>query len=290
MTASLAWGQQPASGDRDFQQAAEDAWIDGRLEGTYIFNDHLSAAAIDTEVRNGIVTLTGTVESDIDRDLAGEIAKGLKGVASVENRLRVAGESPAAHADVDRDVAANERRSFGQSVNDATTSAAVKAGLISNKNIRARDINVDTEDDVVTLSRRRRLGAGETTRRAAREEHARREASPQRATSRRWLVPAAVGRVEPRRAADPSLTSESGIERVAEIWALCGPSDPRYEWVALAAASRAQMNHVAPRSAIHASPRYPIVPPKDPWRNNSGLLESASLYSRFICMSQTHAV
>ena len=151
MTASLAWGQQPASGDRDFQQAAEDAWIDGRLEGTYIFNDHLSAAAIDTEVRNGIVTLTGTVESDIDRDLAGEIAKGLKGVAGVENRLRVAGESPAAHADVDRDVAADERRSFGQSVNDATTSAAVKAGLISNKNIRARDINVDTEEDVVTL-------------------------------------------------------------------------------------------------------------------------------------------
>ncbi len=32
-----------------------------------------------------------------------------------------------------------------------------------------------------------------------------------------------------------------------------------------------------------------MVPPKDPTRNNSGLFESTSLYSRFICMSQTHA-
>jgi osmotically-inducible protein OsmY len=154
LTASLASGQQPASpasDNRDFEQVAEDAWIDGRLEGAYIFNDHLSAAAIDTEVRNGVVTLTGTVESDIDRDLAGEIAKGLKGVAGVENRLRVAGESPAAHADVDRDVGADERRSFGQWANDATTSAVVKAALIRNDNIRARDIEIDTEDDVVTL-------------------------------------------------------------------------------------------------------------------------------------------
>jgi osmotically-inducible protein OsmY len=110
--------QAPQSGDRDLEQTVQDAWIDGRLESTYIFNEHLGAAAIHTDVRNGIVTSTGTVEGDIDRDLAGE---------------------------------AEDRRSFGQWVNDATTSAAVKSALIPNENIRARDIDANTDNDVVTL-------------------------------------------------------------------------------------------------------------------------------------------
>jgi osmotically-inducible protein OsmY len=160
IVSSVALGQQTEAGDRDFQRAVQDAWIDGRLEGAYIFNEHLSAAAIDTAVKNGAVTLSGTVESDIDRDLAAEIAKGMKGVVSVDNQLRVAGEgrsgaaaggAAAQHRDVDRGVEADERRSFGQWVNDATTSAAVKAALVRNDNIRAADIDVETDHDVVTL-------------------------------------------------------------------------------------------------------------------------------------------
>lgn len=149
---SAALAQAPERSDRTLERTAEDAWIDGRLESAYIFNDHLSAAAIHTDVRNGVVTLTGTVESDIDRDLAGEIAEGLKGVASVDNRLEVAGERrTAAAAKADRGAEAEDGRSFGQWVNDATTSAAVKSALIRNENIRARDIDVDTDEDVVTL-------------------------------------------------------------------------------------------------------------------------------------------
>lgn len=151
-----ASAQQSQTGNRDLNQAVQDAWIDGRLESTYIFNEHLSAAAIHTDVRSGAVTLTGTVKTDIDRDLAGEIAEGLKGVVSVDNRLEVAGEvQPERRASADpaanRDVAIDDRRSFGQWVNDATTSAAVKAALIGNENVRATEIDVDTNNDVVTL-------------------------------------------------------------------------------------------------------------------------------------------
>ena len=160
LAASVAFTQQAESGNRDFQQAVQDAWIDGRLESAYIFNEHLSAAAIDTDVRNGAVTLTGTVESDIDRDLAGAIAEGLNGVVSVDNSLRVAGErqdvrrtgaAGASDPEAGRDADADERRSFGQWVNDATTSAVVKSSLIRNENIRARDIDVNTQNDIVTL-------------------------------------------------------------------------------------------------------------------------------------------
>jgi hyperosmotically inducible periplasmic protein len=151
LASTVAWGQQAETPDRSVQRAVQDAWIDGRLEGAYIFNDHLSAAAIDTDVKNGVVTLTGTVESDIDRDLAGEIAKGMQGVASVDNRLQTAGDTRGGARAIDTGAEADEQRSFGQWVNDATTSAAVKAALIRNENIRAGDIEVATEDDVVTL-------------------------------------------------------------------------------------------------------------------------------------------
>ena len=156
LAVSSAWADEPVEGERDFQQAVKDAWIDGRLEAAYTFNEHLNPFAINTDVENGVVTLTGRVESDIDRDLAAEIAEGLDGVVEVDNRLAVGGdrEYRAEGNDRERDDRsrdAEERRSFGQWVNDATTSAAVKAALIGNDNIRARDIDVETSDDIVTL-------------------------------------------------------------------------------------------------------------------------------------------
>ena len=152
LAVSSGWADETVEGERDFQQAVKDAWIDGRLEAAYTFNQHLNPFAINTDVENGVVTLTGRVESDIDRDLAAEIAQGLDGVVVVDNRLMVGGEreyrEPANESDA---RAAEERRSFGQWVNDATTSAAVKAALIGNDNIRARSIDVETRDDIVTL-------------------------------------------------------------------------------------------------------------------------------------------
>jgi osmotically-inducible protein OsmY len=89
--------------------------------------------------------LTGTVRSDIDRDLAEEIARSLDGVKSVANSLEVRPDAEASHAsetDID----------FFQKVSDATTTAQVKTRLIMNGNIPAADIAVETENDVVRLS------------------------------------------------------------------------------------------------------------------------------------------
>ena len=69
--------------------AVKDAWIDGKLEAVYALNSYLSAFAIDTAVTQGVVQLTGKVSSDIDRDLAGELAKGIEGVVDVHNDLAV---------------------------------------------------------------------------------------------------------------------------------------------------------------------------------------------------------
>ncbi|MBK80047.1 MAG: histidine kinase [Gammaproteobacteria bacterium] len=129
-------------------QPIRDAWIDGRLETTYVLNPHLEALDIETDVADGVVTLRGVVASDIDRDLAVAIARGLSGVREVDDQLTVgergnAGE-PAGPADGDR--------SFSQWVRDATATARVKTNLVANGNTRGLAIDVDTENDVVTLS------------------------------------------------------------------------------------------------------------------------------------------
>jgi hyperosmotically inducible periplasmic protein len=133
--------------ERPVQQQVQDAWVKGKLESAYLFNRHLSPFDIRTEVRDGVVTLSGAVATDIERDLAEEIAKGVEGIDQVNNELELNGDGQQASAADD-----DERRTFGRWVNDVTTSAAVRANLIRNDNITARDISIETRDDVVTLT------------------------------------------------------------------------------------------------------------------------------------------
>lgn len=125
--------------------AAKDAWIDGKLEAVYALNRHLSAFAIETDVDKGIVHLTGNVQYDIDRDLAGELAKNIDGVLEVDNDLAIVTD-----ARVTPDE--GEDRSFGAWIDDATTTASVKSKLLGNQNTAGMQIDVDTRGDIVTLS------------------------------------------------------------------------------------------------------------------------------------------
>ena len=136
------------AGDYDDRPEFRDAWLDGKLETTYLFNRHLNNFDINTDVRNGVAYLSGRVESDIDRDLAVEIARNLDGIADVKSELEV-GESTTAEMDPEVN---DEKSSFAQRVDDATTTAAVKSRLIANTHVTAMNINVDTKNDVVTLS------------------------------------------------------------------------------------------------------------------------------------------
>jgi osmotically-inducible protein OsmY len=125
----------------------KDAWIDGKLEAVYLLNRHLNSFAIDTSVADGIVHLTGRVPTGIDRDLAGELAKGIEGVVDVNNDLQIAAASAAAPP-----AKASSERSFGAWVDDATTTASVKTKLLADKNTGGLKIHVETRGDVVTLT------------------------------------------------------------------------------------------------------------------------------------------
>ncbi|HUL82474.1 MAG TPA: BON domain-containing protein [Gammaproteobacteria bacterium] len=131
----------------DDSQPIKDAFITGKLEGTYLLNGHLNVFTIHPETNRGVVHLTGTVESEIDRDLAGELAKGIDGVVSVKNDLVVkTGSSRAKASSKDAD------RTFGQFVDDATTTAMVKLKLLADPNIKGLKIAVETRGDIVTLT------------------------------------------------------------------------------------------------------------------------------------------
>lgn len=131
---------------QSWQGELKDAWIDGKIEASYSLSTYLNPFAIDTHVKKGEVTLSGTVESEIDKDLAEEIALGIEGVTKVNNELEIA-------EDMDRENAAERMaNNFGDRFNDATLTARVKFALLANDSTEGLSINVDTENGTVFLN------------------------------------------------------------------------------------------------------------------------------------------
>ena len=123
-----------------------DAWLQGKIEMAFTLNRHLNPFRIDTDVAGSTVTLSGTVESEIDSQLAEEIARSFEEVDDVDNRLTANAEIIDA-----RQTAAGERGHWRQDVADMTTTAIVKAKLLANGETKGLDIDVSTKDDVVYL-------------------------------------------------------------------------------------------------------------------------------------------
>lgn len=126
---------------RDWSGEAKDAWIDGKLESSYLLNSELNSFKIDTIVENGRVTLNGYVPSETHKELAGEIAKNLDGVGSVNNNLEVG--QTVSYSDNDRN--------FSTRFYDMTTTVSLKSNFALNSELEAHEINIDTKDGVVTL-------------------------------------------------------------------------------------------------------------------------------------------
>lgn len=110
---------------------------DDRIESSatksYVFKTYLKDDAIKVESQNGAVTLTGTVAEDSHKSLAENTVAGLPGVLSVDNRLKIKGESPAEHS-------------------DAWLGTKVKSALLFHRNVRATKTDVNVRDGVVILS------------------------------------------------------------------------------------------------------------------------------------------
>lgn len=128
------------------EQKSHDAWLEGKLDTVYLFNRHLNNFTIDPEVRGGTVVLTGKVESNVDKELAEQLALGVEGIESVTNRLEIVAAKQA------RNSESEAKQTFSSKVEDATLTAEIKTKLLANSETSGLSINVDTVASNVTLT------------------------------------------------------------------------------------------------------------------------------------------
>lgn len=121
-----------------------DAYIAGRLITAYALSEHLSAFTIGVVVQDARVTLTGAVESPVQRDLAIEIARSVDEVLHVQSNIRVQADAPR------KDQAGTAV--FASRFSDATITARIKTRLLWNESTHGLDINVTTQGGIVTLT------------------------------------------------------------------------------------------------------------------------------------------
>jgi len=120
--------------------AASDMRMHMALEMKLATNDQLSAMMINTDVKDGVAHLEGEVGTDAQREMAGELALTVDGVKSVMNDLQVNADAKPL----------GER--LAESVDDAALTARVKSRLLASENTSGLQIDVDTNDSIVTLS------------------------------------------------------------------------------------------------------------------------------------------
>jgi len=109
---------------------------------TYALSPYLRANDLKVIVHNGNATLTGKVDEEVNKDLAREIALGVSGIKEVDNQIEVQSDYTPAPA---------SERSYGELVDDASITAAIKSKLIWSKNTEGGNTEVSTTAGKVTL-------------------------------------------------------------------------------------------------------------------------------------------
>ena len=108
-----------------------DARIELSAKKSYVFKTYLKGDSIKTESRNGAVILTGTVAEANHKSLAQDTVEGLPGVKSVDNQLKIKGESPAEHSDGWLSTKVKTTLLFHRYVSASGTDVFVKDGVVS---------------------------------------------------------------------------------------------------------------------------------------------------------------
>lgn len=141
--AMVAFSPVSATAQDSQRSPVNEARLEGSIATAFALNQHLNPFHIEVEVQGRTAILTGTVESGVNRDLAEQVALSIEGVEEVDNQLEV-------NSNVDQSDA--ERTSLANNFKDATTTATVKSKLLWNRHTQGLDIDVNTNNSVVTLT------------------------------------------------------------------------------------------------------------------------------------------
>ncbi len=110
-----------------------DSWVTAKTKIALFADDRVKGRKVNVDTNNGVVTLRGTVDSSEAKSVAEEIARGVKGVKSVQNNLEVVAPSPQKAAEA----------------NDKDINRQVARRLLEDP--RLKKVDVRTDAGVVTL-------------------------------------------------------------------------------------------------------------------------------------------
>jgi hyperosmotically inducible periplasmic protein len=124
-------------------QELANARHEAQISTTFALNHYLRSNDLQVSVEQGTATLTGIVDEDISKDLAKQIALGVAGITAVDNQIKVEPDYVATRSTAER--------SFGDVIEDASITAAVKSKLLWSRHSSGLNTNVSTDRGRVML-------------------------------------------------------------------------------------------------------------------------------------------
>lgn len=121
-----------------------DGWIALKIRSVLLMRKNVSAAHTDVRVHDGVVILTGTADDAAQKELTGEYARGVEGVRSVRNEMKIRGMDG-------RDNAAGNERTMSDKLDDRAITSHVMYALFANQAPSALSTRVDTRAGVVVI-------------------------------------------------------------------------------------------------------------------------------------------
>ena len=128
-----------------FACSQPDAVVTAKVKSSMAVDPSVKASQIEVSTHDKVVTLTGNLDSQAEKDRALQIARTTSGVKDVVDMIavRTGGESGDA-PDPDRTV--------GEHIDDAVITASVKNRLLEDPQVKGLKIDVDTREGVVFLT------------------------------------------------------------------------------------------------------------------------------------------
>lgn len=121
---------------RSTGEVMDDSSIAARTKSSLLADPVTDGLNIDVEVDRNRVQLNGFVDSQAQIDRAGEIARSISGVASVQNNLQVSDGG---------------NRMTGEYIDDKTLQARVKAALANDPVVHSMKVDVEVNRGEVSL-------------------------------------------------------------------------------------------------------------------------------------------
>lgn len=141
--------------DRTLGETIDDASITAGVKSELLADERTEGFDINVDTKDGHVTLRGGADSLADKLAATELAHKVKGVKSVDNRIVIAADGSERRQEANTATASGEVREAaeeaGDEVNDAWITGKVKSQLLADDKTPGLDIDVDTENRIVSL-------------------------------------------------------------------------------------------------------------------------------------------